>query len=323
MSKTSIEWLADARVQRCRTSGATMGTRWTAQFHAPLGQDIEAIVTRLDRAVTAVDAQMSNWRADSDLSRLNCAALGHWVPVSANLAAILRRALEIGAETDNAFNIGVGRIVGAWGFGPAGEEGALRGAGPDPCPPLDEVLDVDAENGRARRLAPVTLDLCGIAKGFGVDELAHVLERQGIDSWLVGIDGEMRAQGSKPDGDAWAIAIEAPQREHRAAMGVIELADAAIATSGDYRHWRDLDIGRISHTMDPRTGAPLRNGVASVTVVAKDCTSADALATALMVLGAEAGPALAERRGLDALFVVREGDALLTRGTGCFAPTPA
>jgi len=107
--------------------------------------------------------------------------------------------------------------------------------------------------------------------------------------------------------------------ERRAAMGVIELADAAIATSGDYRRWADVGGARISHTMDPRTGAPLAGGMASVTVVAKTCADADAYATALMVLGAQAGPDYARQRGLDVLFIVRDGEALRTIGTGCFA----
>jgi thiamine biosynthesis lipoprotein len=183
---------------------------------------------------------------------------------------------------------------------------------------VDELMEIDAARCRARKLAPVALDLCGIAKGFGVDELARVLDRHGIAAWLVGIDGEMRSRGGKPDGSPWAIALEAPEDERRAAMAVVELADAAIATSGDYRHWVQLDGQRISHTMDPRAGQPLRGGLASVTVIAPVCADADAYATALMVLGQEAGQELARRLGLDALFVARAGDGLRTTGTGCF-----
>jgi thiamine biosynthesis lipoprotein len=239
--------------------------------------------------------------------------------VPANLAAVLARALEIGRDTDDAFNVGVGELVGAWGFGPGDHRGPCHPTGRHPCSPIGEVLDVDVRNCRVRRHAAIPLDLCGIAKGFGVDELARVLERHGISSWLVGIDGEMRARGTKPDGGAWTIAIEAPDFHSRAAMGMIELSDAAVATSGDYRHWIDIGGERISHTMDPRNGEPVRNGVASVTVVASDCTDADAFATALLVLGLDAGRACAERHRLDALFAVRDGDAVRTAGTGCFA----
>ncbi|MCZ2897640.1 FAD:protein FMN transferase [Burkholderia thailandensis] len=360
MSKTSIEWSPGARLNRCRASGATMGTRYGVQFYAPPTADAKAIAAELDAAVRAVDAQMSNWKADSDLSRLNRATPGSWTPTSANLAAVLVRALEIGRETGNAFNIGVGALVDAWGFGPgaaaneraaneraasgcaenrhaagpadatrmpstigrttdAGRASNMRGALPSPCRPIDELLEVDVARGRARRLADVAFDLCGIAKGFGVDELARVLDRHGITAWLVGIDGELRARGCKPDGSPWAIALEAPDYDRRGAMGAIDLVDAAVATSGDYRHWADIGGKRISHTIDPRAGAPLHGGIASVTVVAQDCTDADAYATALMVLGEQAGRAHAERLGLDALFVVRDGDALRTIGCGFFA----
>lgn len=393
MSKTSIEWSPGARLNRCRASGATMGTRYGAQFYAPPTADARTIAAALDAAVRAVDAQMSNWKADSDLSRLNRATPGSWTPICANLAAVLVRAREIGRETDNAFNIGVGTLVDRWGFGPGaaanrqadnewaanrqaagrhtvdrrtvarhmvdrhtadrqtaarqtedgrtpdrqparpagpanGLSGAidarrrasiLRGPVPSPCRPIDELLEVDVARGRARRLADVAFDLCGIAKGFGVDELARVLDRHGIGAWLVGIDGELRARGCKPDGSPWAIALEAPDYDRRGAMGAIDLVDAAVATSGDYRHWADFGGERLSHTMDPRAGAPLRGGIASVTVVVPTCTDADAYATALMVLGAQAGRAHAERHGLDALFVVRDGDALRTIGCGAFA----
>ncbi|ONA02358.1 FAD:protein FMN transferase [Burkholderia pseudomallei] len=388
MSKTSIEWSPGARLNRCRASGATMGTRYGAQFYAPPTADARAIAAALDAAVRAVDAQMSNWKADSDLSRLNRATPGSWTPICANLAAVLVRAREIGRETDNAFNIGVGTLVDRWGFGPGaaanrqadnewaanrqaagrhtvdrrtvarhmvdrhtadrqtkdgrtpcrqparpagpanGLSGAidarrrasiLRGPVPSPCRPIDELLEVDVARGRARRLADVGFDARGLAKGFGVDELARVLDRHGIGAWLVGIDGELRARGCKPDGSPWAIALEAPDYGRRGAMGAIDLVDAAVATSGDYRHWADFGGERLSHTMDPRAGAPLRGDIASVTVVAPTCTDADAYATALMVLGAQAGCAHAERHGLDALFVVRDGDALRTIGCGAFA----
>ncbi|MGM9490295.1 FAD:protein FMN transferase [Ideonella sp. YS5] len=320
MSKTSIEWLPGARVSDCRTSGETMGSRYTARFHAAPGADIEAIVAALASAVTTVDRQMSNWKPDSDLSRLNRAAPQVWTAIPPKLVTVLTRAIEMGRETANAFNIGVGDLVDAWGFGPAGRPGRAGAAAARPRAPIESVLEIDAGACRARKHGPLTLDLCGIAKGFGVDELGRVLDANGIVSWLVGIDGEMRARGSKPDGTAWAIALEAPEDDRRAAMSVIELCDAAVATSGDYRHWADRDGRRVSHTMDPRTGAPVRHGPASVTVLTPSCMDADAYATALMVLGEQAGLARARKLELDACIVLREADGLRTVGTGLFAP---
>ncbi len=319
MSKTSIEWWPDLGLQDCRTSGDTKGPRYTARFHVPAQADVRAIVHALAAAVTAVDNQMSNWKVHSDLSRLNRADLDVWMPIPANLATVLARAVAIGRETGNAFNPGVGDLVDAWGFGPSGSRGLQDMVEQArPRPPIGALLELDGPGCRARKHGPVVLDLCGIAKGFGVDELGRVLDANGIDSWLVGIDGEMRARGAKPDGSSWLIALERPDDNRRAGMGVIELCDAAVATSGDYRHWIEVDGRRISHTMDPRCGAPLRGALASVTVVAPRCMDADAYATALMVLGEGAGRELAHRLGLDVLFVVRDGDALRASGTGSF-----
>lgn len=319
MLKTSIDWLPELGIKACRSSGDTMGTRYSACFHTPAAAELNSVVAALAAAVAAVDQQMSNWKADSDLMRLNQAAPELWVPIPAGLATVLSRALEIGRETGNAFNIGVGDLVEAWGFGPA----RMRRQRPEaePRPPAHDLLEIDLPNRRARKHGLVALDLCGIAKGYGVDELARVLSARGIASWLVGIDGELRTHGTKPDDSVWAVALEAPQDDRRSAMGVIELADAAIATSGDYRHWALVDGQRVSHTMDPRTGRPLPAALASVTVVAGCCMDADAYATALMVAGADEGPALARRLGLDALFVAREADQLRAIGTGCFNGT--
>ena len=152
------------------------------------------------------------------------------------------------------------------------------------------------------------LDLNGIAKGYGVDRLAGALDDFGITAGLVGIDGEMRALGLRPDGEAWSIAVEAPDRERRTPNSILVLTDAAVATSGDYRHWVEVQGKRLSHTMDPGRGAPILKPPTSVTVIAQSCAEADAWATALMVLGADRGAELARKRGLNALFLLRDDD---------------
>ncbi|HEY9109580.1 MAG TPA: FAD:protein FMN transferase [Roseateles sp.] len=317
MLKTSIDWLPELGIRECRTSGDTMGTRYSARFHIPVTTDMNNVLPALAAAVAAVDHQMSNWKADSDLMHLNRAALDLWVPIPAGLATVLNRSLEIERKTGNAFNIGIGDLLDAWGFGPSRTRRQPPPAA-GPRPPAHSLLEVDLPNLRARKHGPIALDLCGIAKGYGVDELARVLTAHGIASWLVGIDGELRTRGTKPDGSAWAVGLEAPQDDSRTAIGVIELADAAIATSGDYRHWALVDGQRVSHTMDPRTGRPLRRSPASVTVVAACCMDADAYATALMVAGEDEGSRLARRLGLDALFVYRDGDRWHAVGAGLF-----
>jgi thiamine biosynthesis lipoprotein len=163
---------------------------------------------------------------------------------------------------------------------------------------------------------PITLDLNGIAKGYGVDRLAETLRDFGISSGLVGIDGEMRSLGLRSNGQPWAISVEAPDPDRRTSHSLLTLQDGAVATSGDYRQVVTVQGQRLSHTMDPITGAPLRSSPASVTVVARSCAEADAWATALMVLGSMAGGELAVRHGLDALFLMREANGFKAHAIG-------
>ncbi|WP_415183866.1 FAD:protein FMN transferase [Phaeovulum sp.] len=299
-----------------------MGTRWSARFYAAPGFDPVPVQAALEAAVNEVDAQMSTWNPTSDLMRLNAAPIGEWVAIPARLSEVLHLALKIGQASGGAFDIGMGDAVGAWGFGPdAAVPDAIGAAMMARRAPAHEVLAFDAA-GRVCKRSPITLDLNGIAKGYGTDRLAASLRGFGITSALVGIDGEMRALGLRPDGTAWIIAIEAPDRTRRAPHSILALHDAAVATSGDYRHWVTINGHRLSHTMDPRRGAPLLAPPASVSVIAPTCAEADAWATALLVLGAKAGAALARQLGIDALFLVRDdtGLAHAVAAGGVFAP---
>ena len=299
---------------RIALNGPTMGTRWSALFYAEPGLDPNPLRAALQAAVDEVDAQMSTWKPDSDLMRLNAAPVGDWVEVPGRLSEVLCLGLEIGRASGGAFDIGMGDATAAWGFGPdAAAPDRIRAALAVPRQPAHEVLDIGGTH--VRKSAPVAVDLNAIAKGYGVDRLADTLHDHGIAGALVGIDGEMRALGLRPDGQAWTVAVEAPEPERRTPQSILALQDAAVATSGDYRHWVELQGRRLSHTMDPGRGAPLIAAPASVTVVTRTCAEADAWATALMVLGPERGAALAKRRGLDALFLLRNDDGS-ARGMG-------
>lgn len=310
MLKTSTEQV------RCALNGPTMGTRWTALFFMPAGFDAEPVTAALQAAVDEIDAQMSCWKADSDLNRINAAAIGEWVSVPAHLMAVIRLGLEVGSASGGAFNIGMGDAVRAWGFGPFPADAVqVRAAMAAKRQRADQLIELG--EGMIRKRGVITLDLNGIAKGYGVDRLAETLIGFGIHSGLVGIDGEMRAMGLRPDGEAWTIAVEAPDPERRAAHSVLALEDGAVATSGDYRHWVEVGGRRLSHTMDPRRGAPLADSPASVTVVARTCAEADAWATALMVLGTERGQELARSKRLHALFLTRgPDDGITARAAG-------
>lgn len=318
MSKMSTERA------RIALNGPTMGTRWSALFFAEPDFDPASIRAALQAAVEEVDGQMSTWNAGSDLMRLNAALVGEWVAMPAQLAAVLRLGLEIGRASGGAFDIGMGDAVTAWGFGPgdAAPDG-IRAAMTAPRRSAHDVLEIDGDH--VRKAAPVAPDLNGIAKGHGVDRLAETLRDHGISDGLVGIDGEMRAIGLRPDGEAWTIAVETPDAKRRTPHSILALQEAGVATSGDYRHWVEVQGRRLSHTMDPRRGAPLIASPASVTVVARTCAEADGWATALMVLGPDKGAALARRSGLDALFLLRDDDAC-ARGVGVgrlFSEEPA
>jgi thiamine biosynthesis lipoprotein len=293
-----------------------MGTRWSALFWAEPGFDTAPIRSGLQAAVDEVDAQMSSWKADSALMRLNRAPIGEAVPIPAMLEQVLQLGVAIGNASGGAFDMAVGDAVSAWGFGPSGaSQDYIRAAMSARRVSAGEALTFG--QAAVTKRAAITLDLNGVAKGFGVDRLAETLSALGVRDALVGIDGEMRAMGHRPDGQPWTIAVEKPDPDRRAPHSVLALTDCAVATSGDYRHFVSVNGRRLSHTMDPQRGAPLLEPPASVTVIAPSCAVADAWATALMVLGPDDGSNLARKIGLEALFLLRdESDSVHTRGVG-------
>ncbi len=315
-----------APCQRATLNGPTMGTRWSVSVDADATVDLNALRRDLAFAVQQVDAQMSPWKPESDLVRLNRADVDTWVDLPLEMLEVLTCAMDVHRQSAGAFDPCVGALVDAWGFG------AVRDA-PDaaaintvrkaaPCP-MREGLELDRPAGRARKRAPLQLDLCGIAKGYGVDRMAAVLQQHGVLHALAALDGELRAVGSQASGAPWAVALESPEAGRRAVRGVIELQDLAVATSGDYRHYLEVGDARLAHTMDARRAAPVNNAVASVTVLARTCMQADAWATALLVAGPGEGLGLAQRMGLEVLFLLRRPEGLVEMGLGRFGASIA
>jgi len=293
-------------------SGPTMGARWSALFHMPKGFDAGEVERAMAAAVGEVNDTMSPRRPGNALARLNGASPGEWVDLPAVVMEVLGAGLAVGRACGGAFDIGMGDAVSAWGFSAvSADPRRIRTALEASRRPAHEILELDPANRRARKHAPLAVDLCAIAKGYGVDRLAEVAKGFGIAGALVAIDGELRAVGTQPDGRPWTIAIERPDFSARAPFSVLTLSEASVATSGDYRHFIEIGGRRFSHTMDPRRGAPLKECPASVTVVAPGCMIADAWATAMMVLGRERGAALARSIGLSVLFLEREGRELV------------
>jgi FAD:protein FMN transferase len=310
--------------------GTSMGTSWSARVALPAGAGAadhrSALQAGLQRELDQVVAQMSHWEADSSLGRFNRAGACTWHVLPDGFFDVLHYALEVARETGGACDPCAGALVNRWGFGPAGrhdeagfvppgarEVAALRAA------MAGRTVELDIPRRRAFQPGGVQLDLSAVAKGYAVDRLAHCLEGQGLRHYLVEAGGELRGAGVKPDGQPWWVALEQPLAAAgggtAAASGApgeiaVALHGLAVATSGDYRKYFMQDARRRPHTIDPRTGMPIDNGVASVTVVHEAAMAADAWSTALTVLGPEQGLALAERKRLAARFLLREGNGL-------------
>lgn len=310
-----------AVLQRITLHGPTMGTRWSATLDVDDSLDIHALQQDLATAVDQVDQQMSPWKLDSDLMRVNRAPVNAWVEVPAELLEVLACALDVQRLSAGAFDPCVGGLVNAWGFGAqsdAPDANAIRIARQSQLLATHACLELDSTAGKLRKLAPLQLDLCGIAKGYAVDRMTHVLKKHGVRHALTALDGELRAVGGQSCGLPWSVVLESPELERRAVRGVIELEDLAVATSGDYRRYLEVGGARLAHTMDPRRWVPVNNGVASVTVLAPTCMQADAWATALLVAGPGEGLAMAQRMGMDVLFLLRRGEDLIELGLGRF-----
>jgi FAD:protein FMN transferase len=324
MPKMSSEIAAPGT--RTTLHGPTMGTRWSVRVDADDSLDLAALHQDLAAAVEQVDEQMSPWKPDSALTRLNRAPVDDWVELPAETMEVMGCALDVHRLSAGAFDPCVGALVNAWGFGAerdAPDAQAIRAARQSIPWPAPRCLELDEPQGRARRRAPLQLDLCGIAKGYAVDRMAALLRQHGVRHALAALDGELRAVGSQASGLPWAVALERPEEGRRAVHGVIELEDLAVATSGDYRRFVKLGHARVAHTMDARRGAPVNNAVASVTVLAPTCMQADAWATALLVAGPDEGVAMAQRMGLDVLLLLRRGEGLTALGLGRFGQTAA
>ncbi len=303
-----------------------MGTTYAVRVVADgRGDDrIDAPRAAVERVLARVDGRMSTWRPESELSRFNRLQSTEPFPVSADTLAVFRHALEISALTGGAFDVTVAPLVDAWGFGPAGRPAAF----PDAAE-IERLrarvgyrqLRIDGAASTIRKLHPLlAADLSALAKGYAVDQVAELLRAERIESYLVEVGGEVRTRGRSERGDAWRVGIERPAPGPPAVQRLLGLGNLALATSGDYRNYYEVEGRRLSHTIDPRTGRPVAHRLAAASVIDPLCVRADALATALEVLGPEDGFALAVEQGWAALLIARRADGTLhERETPAFA----
>jgi len=306
---------------RVHLTGETMGSTWNVKLD-PAGYSVEAAGEAVRAALQAVDQRMSIYRPESELSAFNAAPSGVPVPLSQELFAVLATARQVSEWSGGAFDVTVAPAVETWGFGidkhgrvpPASDVDAQRAR-------VDwRALQLDATHRTALKTIPgLQADLNGIAKGYGVDAAARALDALGIEHYMIEVGGEVRTRGVNAASQPWQIGIEQPDAMPQRARLVVPLSGRAMATSGDYRIFFEQDGRRYSHEIDPATVAPIAHRLCSVSVVADDCTRADALATALIVLGPDRALALAERSGIAAQFIERAGpDRYVDRTTSAF-----
>jgi len=311
--------LAACAPEPARYVGETMGTTYHATVtRLPPGVDRAIVQNAIDEVLSDVDRHLSTWNPDSELARFNAGPAGEWVSVSRELFDAVSEAQQLSAMSGGAFDATVGPVVRAWGFGAARES---REAAPDPAELQRLAASVGYQHLELRSDPPalrkesdeMQLDLDGFVPGLAVDQVAAKLEALGIGDYMFELGGEIRARGRGPAGGPWRIAIEAPLPGERRPLEVIEVDNLGVSTSGDYRDFRVENGRRISHTIDPRTLAPVSHRLTSVTVVHPSAGMADGLATVMMVLGREEGEPLANRLGLAVLFIERREDGTLVR----------
>lgn len=295
--------------QQISISGETMGTTYHIRYvtanpyHSP-----ERVKERVDLVLEQINSQMSTYDPNSELSLFNQRMTTEPVVVSRALETVIHRALQVAEETDGLLDITVGPLVNLWGFGPLGK--------PEQVPTEEQLAATRAkvgyqhltvENHQVTKAVPdLYVDLSTIAKGYGVDRVAVLLDQMEIKNYLVEIGGEMRMRGSKPGEQPWRIAVEQPVSLERSVNRIIEPGNNSVATSGDYRNYFEKDGVRYSHIIDPRTGYPIQHNLVSVTVITETCMDADAYATALTVMGPEKALQFANEKGLAVLLVTRE-----------------
>jgi thiamine biosynthesis lipoprotein len=305
-------------------SGPTMGTTYSVKVvGAPEGIDSHAVRAAIDETLAVVDAQMSAYRPDSEISRFNASVTTDWFPVSGEFVTVITGAQAVSERSGGALDITVAPLVNLWGMGPAGEMKEL----PDDAALAAARARVGYRNLEVRqapfairrRIPELTVDLNAVAPGYAVDLLSSRFAALGIRNFMIDIGGEVRARGRNAQGAVWRIAIERPVDAEPEPVAIAQIDDMAITTSGEYRHYVMRDGHRYSHTIDPRTGRPVEHALASVAVVQPTALEADAWATALNVLGENEGYELAETLQIPALFIVAKGDGLEQRMTTPFA----
>lgn len=304
------------------------GLQGTASWHLtitdpPQGMAPADIQAGVDKALVTTGGMLASWEPGSEISRFNQHQGTDWFTVSPELAKLVELTLQLSQQSTGAYDVTVGPLLKLWGF-------ASHAAVKDTVPGQAEIDAARAKVGYQKlqvRLDPpalrktqtdIQVELASVADGFAADQAGLYLESLGIQHYMVEVAGEIRTRGLSPRGDAWRIAIEKPVDSGRAIQQGIELRDAGLATSGDYRNFFVQGGKRYSHTLDPASGRPVTHNLASVSVLADSATLADGYATLLTALGENKGRAFAAQHGIEAYFIWRTDQGFATSVTSGF-----
>lgn len=305
-------------------SGATMGTAYNITIVTEFTESERALLqAEIDALLVSINQSMSTYIEDSELSILNRSVPGSWQDVSEGLFNVLALSQRINELSGGGFDVTVGPLVNRWGFGPDFTIAQIP-TDADIQRLLAEIggryIALSPELTQIKRAKPIYIDLSAVAKGYGVDKLAEMLGEKGYNDFLVEIGGEIRLSGTNKHGKDWRIGIEAPVSSmEKLVQKAVSLTDTAIATSGDYRNFIELEGQRFSHTIDPRTGYPVQHNLVSVTVLDPLCARADALATAFNVLGYEKALLLANSQKIPAFFIIHTENGFQEFSSEAFA----
>ena len=302
-------------------SGLTMGTTYQVKIVPNNIVVSKNLAAQIDERLQSLDATFTTYRKTSELMTFNQSPIKQPQAVSPDMFEVMTIAKQVYQQTNGAFDPTVGPLVNLWGFGPDYTDQVI----PQPDEITQYLLSVglnylllDQQARTATRQFDIELDFSAIAKGYAVDAVAELLASYGLEHYLVEVGGELRLKGHKGNGQSWKIAIEKPSIEQGGVQEALALKNVAVATSGNYRNYFEKEGKRYSHTIDPRTGYPIDHNLASATVLAQTAARADALATAMMVLGPEGALALAEQNNLAVYLLVKQTDGFEPQTTTLF-----